>query len=148
QDERPAVPDDKYAMAGGCYAIEDVASGRWVVKSDDGYTASADSKSDASGFHFQATDLGTYLLFDPDSQFVARSSGVSAANKPRPETEWPVPKEVTVFHAGADQAALNIVDDGVLSASVDASELGLHATAACAQWPEADVGADGPAFKG
>src|SRR5699024_2758810 len=29
QDERPAVPDDKYAMAGGCYAIEDVASGRW-----------------------------------------------------------------------------------------------------------------------
>lgn len=148
QDERPAVPDDKYAMAGGCYAIEDVASGRWVVKSDDGYTASADSKSDASGFHFQATDLGTYLLFDPDSQFMARSSGVSAANKPSPDAEWPVSKEGTVFHVGADQAALHIDDDGVLSSSGDASDLALHTTTGCAQWPEADVGADGPTFKG
>src|SRR5699024_12319862 len=127
--------------------IEDVAIGRLVVKADDGYTASADSKSVASGFHFQASDLGTYLLFDPDSQFMARSSGVSAANNPSPDAEWPVAKEGTVFHVGADQAALQIDYDGVLSSSGDASDLALHTTTGCAQWHAADVGAVGPTVK-
>src|SRR5699024_7392664 len=69
RDDRAEVPEDKYAMAGGCYAIQDVDSGNWIVKSGDGYTVSADSMADASGFHFQATDLGRYLLYDPDAQF-------------------------------------------------------------------------------
>lgn len=150
QEERPAVPADKYAMAGGCYAIEDVANGKWIVTSDDGYAASADAKSDASGFHFQASDLGTYLLLDPDSQFMARSSGVSPADKPSADAEWPVSKDGTVFHIGADDAALQLDGDGAVAATSDgdASDLALHTTTGCAQWPEADVGADGPTFKG
>ncbi|HJR46042.1 MAG TPA: hypothetical protein VJ927_10605 [Actinomycetota bacterium] len=71
--ERNKVPEDRFAMAGGCYAIK--AAGGYVVREGDGYKASAGSLQAAEPFHFQATDLGRYLLFGAAQEFVAASEG-------------------------------------------------------------------------
>lgn len=69
--QRAATPEDRYAMAGGCYAVRG-ANGAYVVKTDEGYAASGEQ---GEPFHFQATDLGMYLLFDSTESFLAVNEG-------------------------------------------------------------------------
>src|SRR5688500_11552804 len=59
---RSETPADRYDMAGGCYAIQG-ANGAYVVRDGDGYKATASDVAQAEPFHFQATDLGRYLLY-------------------------------------------------------------------------------------
>ena len=66
-------PEDRYAPAGGCYVIQS-AGGDYVQRVEDRYAATA-ARNEAEPFHFQATDLGRYLLFDRDENFVAASEG-------------------------------------------------------------------------
>ena len=68
---RAETPEDRYAMAGGCYTIAGPAG--TVTRSADGYAL-----GDGTGepLHFQATDLGRYLLFDSQKTFVAASEGI------------------------------------------------------------------------
>ncbi|MFA9430749.1 hypothetical protein [Egicoccus sp. AB-alg2] len=72
----PGVPTDRYALAGGCYALQSVATGGWVVRDDDGYAATARRHRDAERFHLQATDLGRYLLYGSDTHLVAIADGL------------------------------------------------------------------------
>lgn len=145
--DREDTPADKYAMAGGCYALQDRASGRWIDKADGQYSAGAQTESEASGFHFQATDLGTYLLYDADEKFVARDSEVNPADKPSPDTEWPVTESGDGFAIGSADEALHISDDGSATTG-EPTELALHITDGCADWPEADVNVSGSTFQG
>jgi hypothetical protein len=59
---RAAVPEDRYAMANGCYAL----AGRKVF--------------------FKPTALGSYLLYEPDRRFTA--AGGERAARPSPAVEW------------------------------------------------------------
>jgi microsomal dipeptidase-like Zn-dependent dipeptidase len=68
-------PEDRYAMAGGCYAMRS-SDGGYVMRDGDGFTA-AGSLDGAEPFHFQATDLGRYLLFGSAEYFVAASEGLA-----------------------------------------------------------------------
>ena len=70
--ERAATPEDRYAMAGGCYVIR--AGDAYVAREGDGFSTTAPRET-ATPFHFQATDLGKYLLFGPAEEFVAASEG-------------------------------------------------------------------------
>ncbi|MDQ3913960.1 MAG: hypothetical protein M3323_01325 [Actinomycetota bacterium] len=74
--ERPRAehPEDRYALAGGCYALQ-AAGGGYVERTGDGFAATAASAAGAEPFHFQATDLGSYLLFGSARDFVAASEG-------------------------------------------------------------------------
>ncbi len=102
---RRATPENRYAMAGGCYALG--ANGRWVVRSGDGFRASAARASGAAPLHFQATDLGKYLLYGTGRDFVAAgsgdpvgltgASGVVAADKPSTAADWTVTKQGSTF---------------------------------------------------
>lgn len=62
-------------MAGGCYGIK-AADGGWVARSGGGFAATAANLGAAEPFHFQATDLGSYLLFGTAKDFLAASEGV------------------------------------------------------------------------
>lgn len=75
--ERPRlqIPEDRYAMAGGCYGIR-AEGGGWIVRSGSGFSTAGEQLSDAEPFHFQATDLGSYLLFGSAQDFVAASEGL------------------------------------------------------------------------
>jgi hypothetical protein len=73
---RAQTPEDRYAMAGGCYAIRS-AGGEFVVREGASFAATGTSLESAEPFHFQATDLGSYLLFDSSEDFVAASEGLA-----------------------------------------------------------------------
>jgi hypothetical protein len=71
---RASVPEDRYAMAGGCYGIR-AADGGYVVRGGKTFAASAADLASAEPFHFQATDLGSYLLFGTAEDFLASTEG-------------------------------------------------------------------------
>jgi hypothetical protein len=70
------IPDDRYAMAGGCFAVRSAPTGRYVARLEDGFAAAAPSRRAAEPFRFQATALGRYLLYDTDGEFLAAQKGV------------------------------------------------------------------------
>ncbi|MDQ3957762.1 MAG: hypothetical protein M3273_05510 [Actinomycetota bacterium] len=71
---RVTFPEDRFAMAGGCYALA-AADGRYVVRDGDGFAAAASSVAEAEPFHFQATDLERYLLYGSAADFLAAGEG-------------------------------------------------------------------------
>ncbi|HWL65723.1 MAG TPA: hypothetical protein VNP73_07100 [Actinomycetota bacterium] len=71
---RSQTPEDRYAMAGGCYAIRSAAGG-YIVREGDGFTAAGTTLASAEPFYFKATDLGRYLLFASAEDFLAASEG-------------------------------------------------------------------------
>ena len=78
---RRDVPEDRYAMAGGCYGI--ATGGRWVVRDGDGFRAAPGRVEAATPLHFQATTLGRYLLFGDRRDFVARDTGAPRGSAAR-----------------------------------------------------------------
>ena len=50
---RADVPEDRYALAGGCYALQSLATGGWVVREGDGFAATAPDPAAAEPFHFR-----------------------------------------------------------------------------------------------
>jgi hypothetical protein len=59
-DDRLPQPEDRYAVAGGCYTLE--APGQGYLTGQDGAVSVTPSPEDAEPFHFQPTRLGEYLL--------------------------------------------------------------------------------------
>src|SRR4051794_10986334 len=51
--QHAATPEDRYAMAGGCYAVRD-ADGHYVTRTASGFAATAADPAHAEPFHFQA----------------------------------------------------------------------------------------------
>ena len=72
---RRAVPEDRYAMAGGCYTLRSAATGRYVNRTDGSPAAGAAGSSKAAPFRFQATALGRYLLYGTARDFLATTQG-------------------------------------------------------------------------
>ena len=64
----PAQAQDRYSLANGCYALK-APNGKLVAKTADGaYRATSDR---GEPFRMQATDLGRYLLYGKDRDFLA-----------------------------------------------------------------------------
>jgi microsomal dipeptidase-like Zn-dependent dipeptidase len=72
---RTATPEDRYAMAGGCYTVRSAATGNYVARTGGTFAATAADKAQAAPLHFQAFDLGKYLLYGTGSDFLAGASG-------------------------------------------------------------------------
>ncbi|HVE74306.1 MAG TPA: peptidase [Mycobacteriales bacterium] len=66
-------PEDRYAMANGCYAIRSLGTGAYLVRSGSGFAATGRTLSAAEAFFFEPYDLGKYLLFGRKSDFLASS---------------------------------------------------------------------------
>ena len=82
---------DRYALAGGCYALKSGATGKFVAKAaDGGYRASAGGAGAAEPFRLQATALGRYLLYGAKRDFmgVGKPSPLPVAT---PTLPLPVP---------------------------------------------------------
>lgn len=80
--QRAEVPQDRYAMANGCYRL----AGRKVF--------------------FKPTRLGTYLLYEPDRRFTA--AGGARAARPSEAVEWTARKVGGAFTFGNDGGPLRI----------------------------------------
>ena len=96
---RASAPQDRYAMAGGCYALQSASTGKWVVPESGAYAAKGSSLAGAIPFHFQATDLGTYLLYGPGKTFLSANllTRPSARGAPSSWSDWTVTKTGPAF---------------------------------------------------
>ena len=155
---RRVTPEDRYAMAGGCYAM--ASNGRWVRRSGDGFRASARRVGGAEPLHFQATDLGRYLLYATRKDFVAAGSGdpvgltgpsgVVAAGEPSPSADWKVVGRLGTFRftLPAADKALGVDKAGNLVLADKAAPFTLRRTSSCARWPEVRTNVTGGPFRG
>ena len=145
---RADVPADRYDLAGGCYALG--TGGRWVVRTADGFAATAPTPQAAEPFHLQATDLGSYLLHGRAADFLAASGArVVAATTPSPDADFVL--------QGTGRAATLVLADGRALAAAPGGALGTAAapgrfafrrTTGCAVFPEVEVGVTGPVVGG
>ncbi|HWH30664.1 MAG TPA: hypothetical protein VNU26_17205, partial [Mycobacteriales bacterium] len=120
-DNRLPAPEDRYAMASGCYTLQAPGEG-WIARDGDDLTVTDDAAT-AVPLHFQATRLGEYLLATNEGRdarwagawwdvrgFVSAAQrlpgpladaadGVAVATEPSQDGEW------RVVAAGADPEA-------------------------------------------
>lgn len=118
----PKVPRNRYAMARGCYALA------------------------GTPLRFQATDLGSYLLYTKDRQFVA-ADGTAA--EPSPSTEWKAFRrdDGFAFRLLAEERWLT-AKDGSLGSADEPRTFQLSATEGCPRYPEAGIDIKGSPVAG
>ncbi|HVF19802.1 MAG TPA: peptidase [Mycobacteriales bacterium] len=83
---RRSTPEDRYAMAGGCYVVRSVATGKYVGRNETTFAAIAGVPAAAERFRFQAIDLGKYLLYAGRTDFLSADRGPNPDGV-RPATE-------------------------------------------------------------
>ena len=132
--QRRAVPEDVYAMAGGCYRL----GGRPLT--------------------FRATGLGSYLLYAADRTFLAASAPDDTAASAADDTVWaadPSPlADWTARRTGrgrftftlADGRSLRRTSTGLGTGS--AESFALRRTTGCAAFPEVATNVSGRPFGG
>jgi microsomal dipeptidase-like Zn-dependent dipeptidase len=138
QRPRRDVPEDRYAMAGGCYAMAGTGTGGAVR---------------AGPFFFQATDLGRYLLFTADAAYLA-GSGMRVVNAAAasPDADWVVdaaPGGAFTLRLDAPTRTLVVNGDGTLAlapgeVTTDAAHFRFRRASGCATFPEIDIDVTGP----
>src|SRR5688572_15046879 len=120
RDARATVPQNRYAMAGGCYRL----------------------RGDA--IHFQATDLGTYVLYNRAKEFLtADGDGVTWAAQPSTDAEFTVRRRGSgfTFTLPGGRSLTRTSDGTRLTARGTAYPLRL--TTGCAAYPEIATGVSG-----
>ncbi|KQV77511.1 hypothetical protein ASC64_01300 [Nocardioides sp. Root122] len=126
---RRVVPESRYAMAGGCYSLGGVP------------------------LTFQATGLGSYLLYAADRTFLAASpGGTTWAASPSPDADW------TVRGAGRGRFTFALADGRALRRTTTSSGTGfatgtaesfrLRRTEGCTAFPEVETDVSGRPFGG
>lgn len=148
---RTAVPADRYSMAGGCYALS-AANGKYLVRRGQGFAATGTTLAAAAPLHFQATDLGSYLLYGADKTFLGRPllGGIQATTAPNSSANWTVTQNGTNFQfkLAAKNVSLNINSSGTAVAAAQAGNFTLRGTSGCAAFPEVSVNVTGAPFAG
>jgi hypothetical protein len=134
-----AQPPTRYSLVHGCYALS-AANGR--------------SLTGAEHVRMQATALGRYLLYRPDSTFLAAQDdgSVSPASEPSPKADWrvdPAGKGLfTLKPESQSGRALSVSSSGagVLADPAqagDAARIRFVPATGCAVYPEASLDATG-----
>jgi hypothetical protein len=104
---RHTRPRDRYEPAGGCYALRSAATGKYVVRSGSTFAATG---AKGEPLHFQAYDLGKYLLFASRADFLA------AAADPAPGGARPATQVAGDYLRGTGDESLKPVREPVLGA--------------------------------
>ena len=134
-------------------ASRSARAARSSPRAERGYQNSAGSVGAAEQFRMQATDLGRYLLYDSDEEFLADAGLVAglpatAAAEPSDDADWTITKDGSVFEivnqpsdrqlAVGTGGALVTVADGSAGA---AGQFTFSAASGCPQYPEVEVNA-------
>ncbi|HEX8780266.1 MAG TPA: hypothetical protein VF728_03720, partial [Nocardioides sp.] len=142
---RRDVPQDRYAMAGGCYTLQ-APNGRYAVRTEDGLVAAAGRQRDGEPFTFRAVDLGTYLLFGSRRDFLSAGERGTRATwdaAPSPATEWTARRgHLGGFTLAGQGGWLGTAGRDVVVAD-DPAGWRLERTTGCARYPESQVNVTG-----
>ncbi len=92
-----STPQTRYSLVHNCYALKSVATGKYVAQQAGGYVATS-NLAGAEKFRMQATDLGRYLFFGLDKDFISTSaSAVTSETEPSNGADWKVTGAGTPF---------------------------------------------------
>jgi hypothetical protein len=108
------TPLDRYEPAGGCYVLRNAATGGYVTRSGTAFRADG-ARDKAAPLRFQAYDLGKYLLFGDQQDFLAAEGG------DLPGVSGPV-KAATGNLKGTGDENLNPVRQPVVGAAESAAK--------------------------
>jgi hypothetical protein len=147
----PAHAADRYALAGGCYALQ-APDGRFVVKQGDSYRATAADAGSAEPIRMQATALGSYLLYGKGRDFVsADGSAATAATSPSGDADW------RLDDAGGDRFTLTLPEsgqkltvagDGAVGATTGTgAAFAFQPAGGCPTYPESEVNVTGTPYR-
>ncbi|HET8960741.1 hypothetical protein [Nocardioides sp.] len=121
REARQAVPEDRYAMAGGCYSMA------------------------GQPIRFQATDLGSYLLYTRDESFV---SADGLAEEPSEDADWTAAGRDGRYTFRLADGRWLTTSGGGFAAGDQAQRFSLNTTTGCPRYPEAAIGVSGAPFSG
>ena len=168
-----AQAQDRYSLAGGCYALKSAATGKFVAKGADGrYRASAGSAGAAEPFRMQATALGRYLLYGAQRDYMAAGSAsplpepglplpvpglpvastaadgdpVKSAAAPSPAADWAVDGSGDAFTLALGDERLAVDGSGALvmrSGGGDRARFAFAGRGGCPEYPEIALGVRG-----
>ncbi len=131
----------RYSVAGGCYSLAPAQG--------------ADAPAALSQLRFQATDLGSYLLYTPEAEFVAAvGDAVATASEPSPAADWRVrgsaKRGFTLSPASAPDSALAAGAVGLALAArgAEGTTFRLVRADGCAVFPEAELNVKGRPGRG
>ena len=137
--EAGAQEPDRYDLAGGCYSLLSQAGGA----------------KPSEGLRMQASDLGSYLLYDGDRRFVGlnRSGALTRAEEPSPAGIWVVQPEGGAFTVRSQNRPLAVARDGELIAGsattpAPATRFSFQPARGCPGFPEVEVNAVGEPLTG
>jgi len=119
---RLAAPQDRYAMAGGCYALN------------------------GQSVRFQATDLGRYLLYSTDRKFLTAGilgNSVHWDVAPSPRGDWIVQKTLLGSTFQLDDGRRLTKSSSGFVTGPTGSAFSLSTTTGCPEYPEVDTNVTG-----
>jgi microsomal dipeptidase-like Zn-dependent dipeptidase len=135
-------PLTRYSIVHGCYELQ--SSQGAVSKAGGAYAVGS---GDPEVFRMQATDLGRYLFYGHDQDFMALDGdGVAPAAEPSDDADWTVRERGEGFaivneHAGK---ALGVAGGALAAVAPDAGvTFEFVAATGCPQYPEVEVDAKG-----
>jgi hypothetical protein len=121
REARQPVPEDRYAMARGCYSMA------------------------GQPIRFQATDLGSYLLYTRDRSFVS-ADGLAA--EPSENADWTARGRDGRFTFQLPDGRWLTTSGGGFTTSAQAQKFSLSTTSGCPTYPEAGINVSGAPFAG
>ncbi|MCD4533346.1 hypothetical protein LRP67_04530 [Nocardioides sp. cx-169] len=138
--KRTVLPQTRYAMAGGCYAMHSV-TGRYVTRTSSGLALRNVRRAKAAPFYFKATDLGSYLVYGAKRDFLARVAGGGAglAASPSPEADWTVRRPGRHFTFSLGGGRHLRITDGRLDVGTAPTGFRLERVTGCAAYPESGI---------
>lgn len=148
-----AVPQTRYDMANGCYALKSAAANAYAVHGSDGsYAATAPAVNGGEPLYLKPTALGKYICYAHDKSMLAVSGGgVGSVTAASDAADWTIDTissgQYTLFNKSANKS-LATDASGKLVLSDTAGTFNFVATAGCTPYPEMPVDVDGVTFKG
>jgi hypothetical protein len=134
---------DRYSEAGGCFTLTSASSGT--------------PATGGTQLRFQASDLGSYLLYTTNATFLAAGGGtVAPAAQPSPAADWVVEDAgsgaFTLAPKSAPGQLMALSGSNLVtvprSGAGDATHFTFTPASGCASYPEADLDATGTPARG
>ncbi len=142
----PDNPRNRYAMANGCFAIG--TGDRWVKRVGDHLAVTAGKPRKAEPFFLKPTDLGSYLLYGTQRDFVSGADGVSLAAEPSPDTEWIAARAGQGFTLRLGKGRFLAVRGDNLAVAGTGTRFQLEGRNGCTAYPESQIGITGAPMAG
>ncbi|CAN5570811.1 hypothetical protein BH11ACT8_BH11ACT8_23560 [soil metagenome] len=139
---RARFPQDRYAMAGGCYTLSS-SPGTYVRVTGTRVRVARMARARATAFRFKATRLTHFLLYGAGRTYLAGSDGVAPDTEPSVASDWIVVKGARGFTFRLRDGRRLVARGGALGLGSKPTYFSLERAAHCIAFPESQIDVTG-----